>query len=273
MEQKKNTLHYKGVFLATISLLFACQCELSAQKYVNFEGRWNRYIYVNLPDNCILNDSTCRKYGIAPLVSSKLYFYSNGKGYLDHPTQKYSTEFIWNLTNDTLNIKDLESIVQYKIDKLNIQNEVTTIYLRLLSPGTFSFGKSFVASLGQTKYSDFLYDPTIKNVEITDSIKNQVLKIKKEYRIDETIIGYKDEIEKKYHYIYMNHNLNDTRTVYDLFYDIDSWKNGSKYVLIIQYDNNHMQNLIKLSRLTFSDDKFLQERIYYNGRNDFQINQ
>ena len=232
-----------------------------ASDYVDLHGKWGAYVYVSLPDGCILNDSTCRAYGIIPNMTSILYFNEDGKGFYDNPARKNVIEFKWHLSNDTIHILNNDTLVLYKIDQ-KYSNE---FYLRLLSKKTKYFPFSYVISSMNLKPSEFLLDLSIKK-ELEDSVRETINTIKEKRRVDEIVIGYKKA--QKYHYTYLSDNK--TRSANGLFDDIQNWKNESKFILFILYDEN-MQFVQRITNYVFCYDKYMPEGISYDTCEDFPI--
>lgn len=232
-----------------------------ASDALKLQGKWVAYIYVSLPDGCVLNDSTRNAYGIIPILSSKLYFNENGKGFFDNPARKKAIEFKWNLSNDTISILCNDTLVQYKIDK----EDSDELYLRLLSKETKSFPFSYVVGNMNLRISDFLLDLSIKK-ELEDSVAKIINTIKEKRRVDEIVIGYKKA--KKYHYTYLDDNKK--RSVIGLFDDIHNWKNESKFILFILYDEN-MLFVQRITNFVFCYDQFMPERISFDTCEDFPI--
>lgn len=260
--QNMQQLKLKSKFLLFVSLaIFLFQHKIYASDYLKLQGKWAAYIYVSLPDGCILNDSTRNVYGIIPILGSKLYFNENGKGFFDNPARKKIIEFKWHLSNDTIHILNNDTLVLYKID----QEDSKELYLRLLSKKTKSFPFSYVVGNMNLKPSEFSLDLSIKK-ELEDSVRETINTIKEKRRVDEIVIGYKKD--KKYHYTYLCDNK--THSANGLFDDIQNWKNESKFILFILYDE-HMQFMQRITNYVFCYDKFMPEGISFETCEVFQV--
>lgn len=259
--KQQLTQHFKiHCFLIIVMTTFLGINNTSAQNECFLFGKWIANINVSLPNGCVLNDSTASKYGISSVVSRKFYFYENGNGLLDHPAKKYPIEFRWNIVNDTINILDGDTLVQYKIKEINANK--TKLYLRLLSKGTKSFHFSHIIYSYNIKTSDYLLDKSIK-IELNDSIQEKVNRLKQERRVDEVVVGYKkDDI---YHYTYLGKENKSTINIFD---DYSNWEYNSKFILFVLYgyETNSFQ---QLTLKTFYYDKFLPQKICFGTIEDF----
>ncbi len=240
---------------------FASLQKIQASELVDLYGKWKVYIYVSLPDDCILNDSTCNAYGIIPVMSSEIYFIENSNGILDNPARPAPIEFKWHLSNDTIHILDGDTLILYKID-LKKENK---LYLRLLSKGTKSFHFSYVAAC--QNFNEFILDKSIKFKELNNGIREIINQIKTKRRVDEVIVGYQ-KADKTYHYTYLCDNKREC--VNGVFDDIDNWKEKRKCILFILYDEN-MRTLQRITNYWFQDNDFLPSRVAFDTREDFPI--
>lgn len=258
----RNTKSFKiKALLLVVLAIFVFQHKIYATDNIDIHGKWAANIYISLPDGCVLNDSTLNAYGIIPCLGSNLYFNENGKGFLDFPAKDVIIEFKWHLSNDTISILYSDTLVQYKIDN----NDSRKLYLRLLSKETKAFHFSYVAYSMNLSPSRFVLDNSIKK-ELEDSVRETINDIKEKRRVDEIIIGY--EKDKEYHYTYLYDSK--AKSENELFSNIQNWKNGSKYILYILYDEK-MHSLQKIRNYVFRDDKFMSERISYETCENFPI--
>ncbi|MDO4958486.1 MAG: hypothetical protein Q4E68_04450 [Prevotellaceae bacterium] len=256
------TRHFKlQWFMIIVLTIFNSYQKASAINKEVLYGKWTSNRKISLPDGCILNDTTASRWGISSVVSSKIYFYENGKGLLDDPAREHPIDFKWTLSNDTINLLDGDTLIQYKIDKNKGNNE---LYLRILSKGTKPFHWSLVIYSDNIETSDYLYDNSIGKIEMEKAIRDKIDSIKSERRIDEVVVGYiKDKV---YHYTYACADENKTGS--GIFCDRANWKNHCKFILFVQYDND-THNYIKFIRLCFENDKYLPDRICFGGREVF----
>ena len=199
-------------------------------------------------------------------MTSTLYFNENGQGFYDNPARKNVIEFKWHLSNDTIHILNNDTLVLYKIDKKDIRTGTTELYLRLLSKETKSFPFSYVVMTSYLKTSDFVIDLSIKLKELNADIRETINYIKKKRRVDEVVVGY--EKDKKYHYTYLSDNKENSDN--SLFDGIQNWKNRSKFILFILYDEK-MQSLQKIRNYVFRIDNLSPEGISFDTSEDFPI--
>ena len=144
-------------------------------------GKWGVTTFATVPEGYDFDNAPSIGY-IYANVGWDFYFNENGKGNVVIPARgiKYKNiEFKWSLSNDTLNIVHADTLVQYRIDKTKVKNDVLRLYLRLLSPGTQYFHSSYIAGFSLHKASDFVYDPEFKAVELDSTVLRKIEQIKK----------------------------------------------------------------------------------------------